>query len=198
MKSITPKQETGKAINASSSREFPSRAEAETFFVTLRNRLQDINNWHRLTSGLSAEFRLADPAGEPVNRALRKGDLLKIDIPGPGSGSGDGYDWVMVEDIESNGTHDRENYSFRVRPAENPQTSGDDIAHFYSPESTSTFIVGRIDNKVFAEIHDRNIKPNSEVEKPIDQVRDAVVGTVGMLSLSKIQWQNLTDGLIGV
>jgi hypothetical protein len=197
MKTITPKQETGKAINATSSREFESRSEARRFFSIVKRRLQDVNHWDHLAGGLSAEFSLLTPEGKPTEREPNKGDYLRIDIPGPGTNSGDGYDWVVVEEIDSNETEDQEIYSFRVRPAENPVAASKDTAHFYSPESTSTFMVMRENNSVSAEIRDRNIKPNTDAEKPLDQLRDTVVGTAGMISFSKIQWQNLTDGLIG-
>jgi hypothetical protein len=93
-------------------------------------------------------------------------------------------------------THDSESFGFRVRPADNPREAGRETAHFYSTESTSSFIIERRRNKVTASIHDRNTKPNTEANRPSDKIRDVVVGTAGAVAFSKLQWQRLTDGLL--
>ena len=125
-----------------------------------------------------------------------KGDYFKIDIPGPGTKSGDGFDWVQIEEVENTSLPDGERFGFRVRPTDNPQNQKNDVAHFYSDDSTSSFIVERRNNIVTASVHDRNTKPNTDADKPIDKIRDAIVGAAGVATFSKIQWKNLTDGLI--
>jgi hypothetical protein len=197
MKSITPKQTTGKAIEAKSIRELATPEEAQAFFRVMKERLKQIKQWHALSGPLSATFELVDRAGQPVNREPATGDYFKIDIPGPGSKGGEGFDWALVEAVKSETTDDGESYGIRVRPADNPTVASQDTAHFYSPESTSTFVVHRAGKIVEAAVYDRNIKPNTDTSKGVDQVRDAVIGTVGLLGFSKIQWQRLTDGLIG-
>ncbi|HEY9049215.1 MAG TPA: hypothetical protein VIN08_25110 [Ohtaekwangia sp.] len=196
MQEITPLQYKGKAIDAHSSRLFGSLQEAKIFFKTAKERLQSIHSWHTIARNLSATFRLVDASGIDLYRAPREGDYFKIDIPGPGSIEGEGYDWVKIEAVESNAADENENYSFRVRPAGNPQTASGNTAHFYSPDSTSTFIVSRWRNKVIAAIHDRNIEPNKDADSAIDKLRDRVIGTAGVISFSKIQWQGLTDGIV--
>lgn len=196
MKAITPKQTTGKAIEAKSSRELTTIDEAQAFFKVMRERLKHIKQWEALSGPLSASFELADHAGQPVIRDPVTGDYFKIDIPGPGSKGGEGFDWVVVEAVESDTTDDGESYGIRVRPADNPTIASRDTAHFYSPESTSTFVVSRTGKIVEAAVYDRNINPNTDTSKGIDKLRDAVVGAAGLLGFSKIQWQRLTDGLI--
>jgi hypothetical protein len=90
---------------------------------------------------------------------------------------------------------DLESYGIRVRPAENPETETKEVAHFYSSESTSTFLVTRKGNNVTAEVYDRNTKPNDEAHTTVDKIRDLVVGATGITVFSKIQWQGLVDGL---
>ncbi len=193
---IVPDQHTGKAINAESSLELNTVEEAKSFFSTVKSRLQHVNGWHELAGNLSSTFQLVDKNGVEVNRAAQKGDYFKIDIPGPGTGSGEGYDWVQIEELESTATGDVDSFGLRVRPANDPKKNKEDIAHFYSAESTSSFTVTREGTKVTAAIYDRNTKPNKETETFIDKVRDAVVGAVGILSFSKIQWKALAEGLI--
>jgi hypothetical protein len=193
---IVPDQHTGKAINAESCLELNTVEEAKSFFSTVKSRLQHVNGWHKLAGSLSATFQLVDKNGVEVNRAAQKGDYFKMDIPGPGTESGEGYDWVQIEELESTATGDVDSFGLRVRPANDPKKNKEDVAHFYSPESTSSFTVTGEKTKVTAAIYDRNTKPNKETETFIDKVRDAVVGAVGLLSFSKIQWKALADGLI--
>ncbi len=87
-------------------------------------------------------------------------------------------------------------FGLRVRPAQNPQNQKEDIAHFYAPESTSSFTVAREGKKVTAAIYDRNTKENKGADSITDKIRDAVIGVAGKLGFSKIQWKSLTDGLI--
>lgn len=193
---IIPDQRTGKAIDAESTVEVAEEKDAKAFFDEVKGRLQNVNHWKEYAGNLSATFQLVDREGVEVQRKAQKGDYFKIDIPGPGSQSGDGYDWVQIEDVENTATPDSERFGFRVRPTDNPQSKKEDIAHFYSQESTSSFIVERNKNKITASVHDRNTKPNTDADNTTDKIRDAVVGAVGAFSFSKIQWKNLTDGLL--
>ncbi len=195
---IVPEQYDGKPIDAESSIELKDIQEAETFFTSVKRRLQDVNNWHKLAGNLSATFFLTDRNGKKIHRDIQEGDYFKIDIPGPGTQSGEGYDWVQIEKIENFSDHDIESFALRVRPAPNPQNPDNKqaVSHFYSPESTSSFTVTREKNKVTAGIYDRNTKPNKQTESLTDKVRDAVVGAAGIVSFSKIQWKALADGLI--
>ena len=193
---IVPDQRTGKAIDAESSVLMQNETSAKAFFEIVKNRLQYVNDWHKLTGDLSARFQLVNKEGVHVYRRALEGDYLKIDIPGPGNKTGRGYDWVQIEAIEDTSFADVERFGFRVRPAENPQSHRHDIAHFYSHESTSTFIVTRDGNRITAAISDRNTKPNKDAAFATDKLRDAVVGAVAAITFSKIQWKGLTDGLV--
>jgi hypothetical protein len=193
---IVPGQHTGKAIDAKASVDFTNQQDARDLFHIVKQRLQDVNNWHNIAKSLSAKFQLVRADKTNGTGAPKKGDYFKIDIPGPGSKAGRGYDWVQIEDIEDTSTDDYESYGIRVRPTDNPETSDEDVAHFYSPESTSTFLVTRKGNTVKAEIFDRNTKPNDETTTLVDKIRHKVVGATGAAAFSKIQWQGLVDGLI--
>lgn len=193
---IVPDQQTGKAIDASSTSELSEVEEAKAFFNQAKERLQNVNQWKDIAGTLSATFQVVDATGTEVQRNAQKGDYLKIDIPGPGTNSGEGYDWVQIEEVESTSLPDGERFAFRVRPTANPQNRKEDVAHFYSEESTSSFVVERHNATITASVHDRNTKPNTDADTAIDKIRDAVVGAAGVASFSKIQWKKLTDGLV--
>jgi hypothetical protein len=193
---IIPPQQTGRAIDVESIVRLDDEYDAKVLFEKVKERLQNVNQWKEYAGNISASFQLVDKSGVEVNRKVEKGDYFKIDIPGPGSKSGEGFDWVQLETIESTTGPDSESFGFRVRPTGNPQSNEDDIAHFYSHESTSSFIVQREGNKITASVHDRNTKPNIGSDRSTDKIRDVVVGAAGALSFSKIQWEKLTDGLL--
>jgi len=194
--SIIPPQETGKAIETEGAVRLNNVPEAKTFFNIVVERLRNVNQWNKLTGNLSARFQLMDGDGNNVNRNAEKGDYFKIDIPGPGSKTGGGYDWVQIEEIEIRSTEGTDTYAFRVRPTQNPLNKRKDIAHFYAEEATSTFLVARVKNIVWAAIYDRNTKPNKDADLPFDKIRDKLVGIAGILRFSKIQWKNLLKGLL--
>lgn len=197
MNNITPTQHTGKAVDASSTKQLSSIEDAKIFFVTVREKLRAVGQWSAIAGKLMASFQLADSDGREVtDRAPIEGDYLKIDIPGPGNAESDGFDWVRVEAIEWNEDDDSEEFSFRVRPALNPVKGTGETAHFYSSDATSSFVVRRTGTVVTVEVHDRNTKTNEDSTNPVDMLRNKVAGIVGLMAFSKIQWQSLTDGLI--
>ena len=194
--SIVPEQRTGKDIEVKGSVLLPHENAAREFFRIAMDRLQSVSGWARRAGNLSAEFQLTDPEGNIVNRKVSKGDFLRIDIPGPGNASGDGYDWVEVEETELTASPDSDRYSFRVRPAQDPLSRRADIAHFYSGESSSTFTVVREKNVVTAAVYDRNTKPNTEAGTTAGKIRDTLVGAAGLTTFSRIQWENLVNGIL--
>ena len=192
---MIPEHREGKEINTESTAELNSADEAKRLFSEAKQRLLNVNLWHEIAGTPSATFQLTDKEGREVNRTVEEGDHFKINIPGPGSVAGDGYDWVRVEEIKTREADDAESIGIRVRPAANPTTGENEIAHFYSEESTSNFIVTREGKKVTAGIYDRNTKPNTDANL-LDKARDMVIGLSAVAGFSKFQWQKLADGLI--
>lgn len=191
-----PYHTEGVIINAESVTETGDKDTAKALFQTAKNRLLDTNNWHLLADRLKTKFRLADEHGAEIEGIAREGYYFKVDIPGPGSDAGEGYDWVRIEAVETYDSEAVQSIAIRVRPAPNPGGHDSEIAHFYSDASTSTFTVTREGNKITAAIYDRNTKPNTSSGKATDKIRNTLTGIAAILGFSKIQWQDLTDGLI--
>lgn len=193
---LIPGNTTGVIIDSASAEDFKDTEEAKAFFAVAKARLLDVNHWNAVAGKVSATFQLIDINGQEANRPVQKGDYFKIDIPGPGSSAGNGYDWVQVEDLNEVSQEDVNSIGLRVRPAKNPLNDDDSVAHFYSEESTSTFIVTRENKKVTATIYDRNTKPNTDTSTVIDKIRHVVAGITAIAGLSKLQWKGLADGLV--
>ena len=196
MKEIVPEQNTGTPIDTVSSVELSTPEEAKKVFEVVKEKLQNVNEWHTVAGALSANFQLVAQTGEEVNRPAEKGDYFKISIPGPGHPTDENYDWVQIEEVEDISEENIRSFGFRVRPAQDPLTNSDETAHFYSAESTSSFTVTCENNKVTVGVYDRNTKANKEGQNLPDKIRNAIVGTTGILVFSKIQWKSLTDGLL--
>jgi hypothetical protein len=189
---LIPEQKTGAQTNTESEIEFATTEEATAFFNKVKDRLLHVNGWQQLAGSPSASFQLMDAEGKEVDRAARKGDYFKIDIPGPENGSGAGYDWVRIEEV---GETENE-LTLLVRPCPNPFENNEEISHFFSPEATSSFKVSREKNTVAAGVYGRNEKPNTDTEKTIDKIRNATVAAGAISGFSKLQWKRLTDGLV--
>ncbi len=193
---IVPDQHAGLPIDTESSVELPDTWDAKTFFQEVKNRLKNVNEWHRFAGALTANFQLIDKEGREANRMAQKGDYFRINIPGPDNPVDDGADWVQIEEVESRSGPGKESFGFRVRPSHNPTTDTNRTTHFYSPETTSSFTVTRENNRVKVGIYDRNTKANTDAGSLSGNIRNAVVGTVGILAFSKFQWKSLTEGLL--
>ncbi|HEY0057857.1 MAG TPA: hypothetical protein VGB56_01915 [Flavisolibacter sp.] len=194
---IVPEQNVGAESNTEARKVYPTVDEARRAFTRTKERLQTPNQWQQYAGSATAKFILCDSTGAEVERAPEVGDHFKIDIPGPGPLTGDGFDWVKIEAIEEEGDGEEERAAIRVRPATNPQNQQSDVAHFFSDEATSNFIVQRRGLEVIAAVLGRNEKPNTGAEKIIDKARNTAVATGAVTAFSKLQWKSLVNGLLG-
>jgi hypothetical protein len=101
---------------------------------------------------------------------------------------------TIVELVDPNGP--REQIVIRVRPTSHPGERGENVAHFFKEESTSSFVVERDQTTVKAAVYGRNEIPNTSTSNVIDKVRNAVVALTAILGFSNVQWKNLTKGLL--
>jgi len=192
-----PEHQDGVDVNVEDSIELSNEEEAKRFFRVVRDRLLNINKWKDWAGALSAGFQLTDGQGQDIEATPQKGNYFKINIPAPGIVTGEGYDWVQVEEVKEDQEGDCEFTAIRVRPAPSPVNEKQDVAHFYTDEATSNFIVRRDGNKVTAGVYGRNEKPNvKKSDTVIDKIRNAVVGTGGVSGFSKLQWKALVSGLL--
>lgn len=173
-----------------------SYAEAHKHFMLLKNRLRDIGNWHQYAGPAGSTFAITDAQGNPTYKIAEKGDVFYIDMPGPGPAGGDGYDWVRIEEVHEHEdeTGDSEYYVMTVRPVANPHNQ-ESVSHFFSHESTNTFIVERSGNKLSAEVHGRNEKPNTD-GNILDKARNFVVGLTARHGLSAAHWHVFAGNIL--
>lgn len=195
-----PEQVEGKETDVVAEQMLSDMQSAQHFFIKVKERLLNVNNWHKICKIEASTFTLVDENATRANSLAKVGHYLKIDIPGPGSSVGGGFDWVKIESIEEiiNEKMDKEVLVMRVRPAMNPEKPAESIAHFLNDKATSTFIVARQGNLVASEVHGRNEIPNTSTNNLLDKVRNVVIGTGALLGISILQWKLLTEGIISL
>ena len=193
---IIPIQRQGAHTDTMASRNFTDKREAELFFKKICERLKNVNDWKKYSGSFTADFQLCDSRGEQVFRPAELHDHFRIDGPGPGSITGEGYDWVQVELFEEHHSPEEETLLIRVRPVPDPLNNKKDTAHFFTDDSTSSFIAKRSGNIVSAEVHGRNEMPNIKAEHLFDKARNAVAGAVAAVFYSKFEWKSLAEGII--
>ena len=192
-----PVQKKGAFHDTESKRSFESEELVANHFEILKNRFFSINRWKEYGGDLSADFRLFDCDGSYVERMPRKGDYIRIDIPGPGDIKAKGYDWVEVMKIDDRCYGDElERYLLVCRPSAVPQSNKEHIAHFYARESSSSFIISRGIDYIKAGIYGRNEVPNISRTGFFGRIRNLLVSIGGFFQLSKIQWKSLADGFL--
>lgn len=176
----------------------PTREQAHHLFLLAKDRLKDISQWHKYSGPLSSNFSITDAQGNEVYKLAEAGDLFSIDIPGPGPMAGNGFEWVRIEAMEENINEEAESeyITMTVRPVANPRHPNKTIAHFFSHNSTSTFIVERYLNQVSAAVHGRNEVPNNTDTGLFDTVRNTIIALSAREGLSFPQWKSLMKGLL--
>lgn len=198
--SVPPEQNEGIKKDLEEQVSFEEIEDAEEMFVIAKERLLLVNEWDKVSEFINTKFQIVDSHGHAVHRHVHTGDYITIDIPGPGSVTGEGKDWVKVEAIEYDDYPDenKEQFAMRVRPVPNPTVSDDSVAHFFTDDATSTFIIERDHNMVITSYHGRNEKLNTETGKLVDKIRNTVVGISAILGFSDAQWAGLIKGFLKV
>ncbi len=166
--------------------------DAEDCFVDAKERLLDVNNWNKFTAINGGAFRLKDTHGREISRHARKGDHIRIDIPGNNS-QGDGYDWVAIEAIEYDDYPDVdiETFAMRMRPCISPVNRGDEeIADSRSNGATSTFVIERRGKRLVTAYYGRNEGGDMETSVIYNTLNSAWLG------LSDAQWASLIAGIL--
>ena len=196
--SLIPENKKGKATDIEHSIDLDNREEAIETFRRARKRLLNVNIWHDLSGFGGATFLLRDQNGKEAGRLAETGDYIQIDVLGPSPLAGDGYDWVYVEEIEdrTNDAIEEEGFGMRLRSCKNPNKPGKDIAHFFTGDATSTFIIKRNNNTVYSSYHGRNEVLNTDTEKLIDTVRNVVVGAGAVIGISELHWSGLIHSFL--
>lgn len=195
---LIPTQQVGQQTDACKEEVFSSPDQAVTAYNYAKICLLNVNQWHEISSIEASRFALFDKKGDPLFRPAQESDYIRIDIPGPGTEEGKGYDWVCIEHLESFSSRDSDvDFTlFVARPCAVPGSGGIDIAHFFTGQATSTFLVFRRSNVLSAEVHGRNEVANIAGKNLADKARNLMVNGGSTIGMSYAQWHLLVSGII--
>lgn len=196
MKAKVPGQHSGKQMDLKASRSFKSAEKTLDLYHTVRHRLLHPDSWDEITRVPGTEFKLVDSSGRQLQRGLREGDYLRINIPGPGSPSGEGYDWVQVDNVTEEASGKEAMISVTLRPAPNPKNDDPEVAHFFTGLASSTLSAEARNREVITRYSGRNEHINEKNENLSDKIRNIIVGMLAKAGASKVQWQQLIERLL--
>ena len=190
-------QHEGKLVQGEASRDityeshhpYPDESATKTAFASSVAKLTNVNGWSSLSS-LSADFALYDPIGRAKpDGPVGIGDFIQIVLPGPAPAN-----WVRV--IHQQTSDDLA--EFTVQPCPDPLDGNpDQIAHFFTDQSRSTFRVELIGSTLSAyEIGQDEVINNHQPQAGQRGLINTVVAETGWLFYQKMQWKLLTDYLV--
>jgi len=190
-----PLQKKGGFHDTESIKQYDNPENTIAQYAILKERFLCVNQWKSYCGEGFADFRLHDSLGNYVDRLPKVGDFIRIDIPGPGGFEAKGYDWVEIIEINENyiNKNELENLLIICRPSTiHGSKKSNHIAHFYSNEATSSFMISRTENGIKAAVYGRNESPNWNANF-LDKIRNFSIAVGGMFGVSKIQWKRLSD-----
>ena len=195
---IIPENTKGKPTDVEHSITLNNREEALDTFKRAYKRMLNVNIWHKLSGFGSADFYSGINKAMKLTGWRRWVITFRLIYLVPGLHQVMGYDWVQVEAIEDHTNPDAEEESFgmRVRSCKNPNKPGNDTAHFFTSDATSTFIIQRKHNTVSSSYHGRNEVLNTDTEKLKDTIRNTIVGVGAMVGISELQWSRLIKSFL--
>lgn len=170
---------------------------ASAHFNEVKERLISVNKWHSYSDDIKASFYLVDSNDKLHSKGFEIGNYIKIDIPGPGNPIGKGFDWTEITSIQD-GSDETNNpyFAFTIKPCAVPNVASNSTAHFYTDDATNTFIIRRVANCVYLEVHSRNELENTEDVPILDRIRNKAIALGGKVGLGNLNWDAFTKGLL--
>lgn len=194
---IIPKQKKGFKVEHAKSVTAESKITAKELYHKTKERLLDVINWDKLSKAVPSYFNLCDSKGNLKDGTPIPGDHIRIGLPAPTSTEGKGFDWVRVEKLQCEESENENNIYITLRPSSNPYGKSNEVAHFYSKNASSTFVIEQMNNNVTASYYGRNEFPNlKDVHSFLNKLRNILVATGGHMGLSKIQWKSFIENII--
>ncbi|WP_322970068.1 hypothetical protein [Faecalibacter sp. LW9] len=166
-------------------------------YEKFKNRLEDINHWFHYTSITHLNFQILDADENPVQRKVRIGDLIKIEMkrqkPIPLFGNMMS-DWVHVNEMIEF-IHDEERFfSLQLIPIESPKL--DEVKHFYNEMASNTFIIYQCKNFISLSIHGRNEFPNLISKSRFRMLRNIMIANLSLIGVDNFLWNNFATNLL--
>ena len=192
---LLPVNTSGSANNAAAFQTFHSEAEAFDKFRSLSRKLLQINDWKVNAGKNPTDFYLHNKEQEKLAFA-EMNDLVKIKMPAPKNQTGKGFDWVVINKLDSIEDTGMKVLLLQMKPHSCAENMNDQIAHFYTEDATNNFILAKKGKTVQLSIHGRNEIPNVKNIGFLNSCRNFFVANGGIFGGSKVQWQDFAEEFI--
>lgn len=191
-----PVNKVGSKNNAVTFLKYETDNEALEKFRLLKQSLLNINRWNINSGKNPTKFFLYDENLGDKSSMAEENDLVKIKIPAPANKVGNGFDWVKIIKIKEIDNNDFQAILIRMKPHYCPENKDKKIAHFYTNDATSTFILAKENKAIQLSVHGRNEIPNIKNIGFINSLRNYFVAKGGIFGGSKIQWQDFVEEFV--
>jgi hypothetical protein len=189
-----PSQRVGGFHDTESQKFYDNSSDACIAFNALKDRFFAIYCWKNFCNNTLADFHLYDAQGHMVTRMAQIGDFVKIEILASHV-IGIKYYWVKIKEIIHEQDFKTERYLITFVPSSDPSVKIKRVIHFYSGNSSSTFMIARDSQVLTAGVYGRNEAPNLKTD-PINCIINIVISFGAMTGLSKVQWKNFTESIL--
>lgn len=154
--------------------------DAEDWFVIAKNKMLDVNAWHKISTTPTATFKLTDGHGKPLHRKAHRGDHIRVETTGDGTG----YEWGVIDSItyDDYPDEDMESMAIHVRPVSAEHNGSSDHDRH---KATTTVVIERRGRDLSALYHG-----NSETE-PVHEDTHIMPD-----NLQNIEWHSLIEGML--
>jgi hypothetical protein len=191
-----PQHTKGIRKRYSAVRKFVSVEDAHLCYDHAITRLLNINHWDTISTAGKGMFQVMNGKLKLQRRKVKLGDYVRIGLPAPDNEDGAGYDWVQVKTLKFSSGKRKEQCVLTMMPCPVPGSDNTTTAHFFSGESSSTFLLTRDSRLVTAEYYGHNEVPNTATSGIGETVRNMAVASGAILGLSDTLWEPLTKGLL--
>ena len=190
---IGPDAQTGRiSQRTEKSKNYATEAAAKESFRNQAEGLLRPDGWNNYTAGmgnaLAPKWHHLDSNGKPVknNPQLQKGDVFQIQVPGP--------DFFVRADRVNKG---KDNVQFTLVPCGDPNAPANaKTAHFFTDESSRTFMLQRDGKEVRFVTEGNNEKLNVGGQSGYKAPVNAVVGTGIMGGVGEGYWNGFGNEVL--
>lgn len=170
---------------------FVNESEAKQFFVRLKTKITNINEWNEHSA--MSSYKLFGTDGElSKDQIIYVGAFIRIALKASGK-----YDWVRVSGIVESANE----LIITVNPTFDPTAEKVDqnvISHFFTDASINNFCVIRQDLTTALYVIGLNEKQNTgETGHFLESIRNVAVNLATYLGIQNGEWEKFCHSFIG-
>jgi hypothetical protein len=172
--------------------------DATALFVEAKERLLDVDNWHRTAGCNQIRFRLYDTTGQQQQRHARQHDLILAERTEQGPRDEGSQEWMRIGALTYDDYPDeqRERMSMELRPATDPHYQEDDTEAVLNHMTACCLMIERKGSLIEACCQPCHSEHHPDMRSAVPRDRDAAPPPGTLMGMSEVHWASLVSGLI--